>query len=772
MKRSRFALYALVLVLLCWTTALGQPGLTHAVPAAIEPGKTTDVTFFGSNLEGVARFWTSFPAKVQLAPGIDKNGTEAGKVTYRIKLADDAPVGIGAVRVATPKGASSLMLFMVDDLPSAVDNGANHSPTEAQEITLPVAVDGKYEAASFNYYKFTAEAGQRVSIETVARRLGSPLDPVIRLLDADGRELAYNDDDTSIGADSRLAYQFDAGGDYLIELRDIRYEGGDNHRYRLRVGQFPLISVPYPLGGQLGSEAEFSFIGPLVDGLEAQNILVPDHVVGDLIDLAVKYEGGAGSGLARAITSRLPERIEQEPNNQPDSATSIALPCAVSGRFESDKDRDYYEFEAKKGQAFTFTGLTRRLGSPSDLFMRLYKYDGSQVAEVDDTNMAEGKLGYTFPEDGTYRLMVEDLHLRGGPEHAYRVEIALTEKGFTLAVATDKITAPSDGSFATKVTCARQGYDGPIMLSLEGAGEDVQLERNIIAKGQKETNLLVTVPRQLKQGELFSTKLVGKATIDGKEVAVVASTSEALKKLWPQTLYWPPVLEGSIGLGIGPESPPLFALGVGAPVVTFPRLVGQAEFSVVALRIEKEYVAPLTLRVEGLPAGVSAEIKPVDKGQREYTVVLKGPTDLAEGRQTIRIVAFGEHKSRAQKVVLTSVPFQVITPVSVAIAPSGPIVAGKTQTVKVSVSRTPPAGGGDRPAIMLKWKNLPPGIFGPETVVLPAERDRVEVQLQLTAAADAKAGTYKDLTVVATTKVNGQDVTVESQPATLETEGS
>jgi hypothetical protein len=100
---------------------------------------------------------------------------------------------------------------MVDDLPSALDNSSNKTIATAQELALPSAVDGACEAESFDYYKFQGVAGQRVTAEVVARRLGYPLDPVLRLLDASGRELAYSDDAPGIGPVGRTTRERSQG---------------------------------------------------------------------------------------------------------------------------------------------------------------------------------------------------------------------------------------------------------------------------------------------------------------------------------------------------------------------------------------------------------------------------------------------------------------------------------------------------------------------------------------------------------------------------------
>src|SRR5207249_172983 len=128
--------------------------------------------------------------------------------------------------------------------PSIVESGENKTMTNAQQLKLPVAVDGASDELSFDYYKFTAKKGQRISFEIVAQRLGSRLDPVLRLLDAKGRELEYCDDDPGAGADSRFAHRFAAGGKYFLEIRDVNYQGGPQYFYRLRVGNLPAGGEP------------------------------------------------------------------------------------------------------------------------------------------------------------------------------------------------------------------------------------------------------------------------------------------------------------------------------------------------------------------------------------------------------------------------------------------------------------------------------------------------------------------------------------------------
>ena len=384
------------------------PTLSHALPAAVPPGKAVDVVLHGANLAGATSLWSSKPIASELTPGVDQNGKQPASVSYRLTVPPETPLGLVGIRVTTGNGVSNLRLLLIDDLASVVKAGNNKTLQTAQPLSVPAAVDGACDAESSDFYKITVAAGQRLSFDVFARRLGYPLDPMMRLLDASGRELAFSDDEPSSGADSRFSHTFVAAGDYYVELRDIRYQGGGNHRYRLRIGDFPLSTVPYPLAVQRGTSANVQLTGNSAETPVNVAVNMPTAVPGDRLNVSTALAPGQGSSWFTVLASDTPEQLEQEPNDSPEASTQVKLPGAIDGRFERRGDRDFYQFEAHKGDRFLFTGQTRSLGSPCDLFMRLYNAEGGVLAEADDTAGDEGVLNVSIPADGVYRLRVED----------------------------------------------------------------------------------------------------------------------------------------------------------------------------------------------------------------------------------------------------------------------------------------------------------------------------------------------------------------------------
>ena len=90
---KRFLLAALVIAASDGRLTLAQaPVVNYSVPAAVLVGQTSDITLMGGNLAAPTALWTNLPgAKIELAPGIDGNGTKADQVVYRCTLAANAP---------------------------------------------------------------------------------------------------------------------------------------------------------------------------------------------------------------------------------------------------------------------------------------------------------------------------------------------------------------------------------------------------------------------------------------------------------------------------------------------------------------------------------------------------------------------------------------------------------------------------------------------------------------------------------------------------------
>ncbi|MBS0204478.1 MAG: DVUA0089 family protein [Planctomycetes bacterium] len=129
---------------------------------------------------------------------------------------------------------------LVQPQPAIVEVEPNEL-AKPQVLALPTSVTGQIaQPRDVDTYQFTATKGQRLRFEVLARDLGSPLDPVLRLYDSAGKVLKEADDDGKQSADPDFEFTMPADGDYRIAVTDRFLHHGNRFFYLLT------ISPPQP----------------------------------------------------------------------------------------------------------------------------------------------------------------------------------------------------------------------------------------------------------------------------------------------------------------------------------------------------------------------------------------------------------------------------------------------------------------------------------------------------------------------------------------------
>ncbi len=213
----------------------------------------------------------------------------------------DTRPGGDAIRRATvgDDGPCTEVRYAVDALPESTESEPNDATGEAQEVTFPLIVNGRIERpGDVDMFRFEGQGGQEMVAEVYARRLNSPLDSVLRLVDSAGGEVALSDDhkDLEMGlvthqADSYVRVQLPQDGPYSVCLSDAQRQGGDAFAYRLHLRpaqpDFALRLVPSSVNVPAGRSATVTVHAVRKDGFE-----------GD-IDLALR-DAPAGFALSAA----------------------------------------------------------------------------------------------------------------------------------------------------------------------------------------------------------------------------------------------------------------------------------------------------------------------------------------------------------------------------------------------------------------------------------------------------------------------------------------
>lgn len=443
--------------------------------------------------------------------------------TVQIVLDADAPPGERELRLHTSAGLSSPLIFCVGQLPEfakpalrPIGEGAKRNSGRAAAeappttVTLPVTVNGQIAAGTTDRYRFRARRGQRLVAMVQARSLIPYLadavpgwfQATLRLTDAAGHEVAYDDDDY-FRPDPLLLYQVPRDGEYEIEIGDSLFRGREDFVYRISLGELPVITGVFPLGGAAGERISLELIGWNLPTLRL-SYDASDKKPG--VHSLVARKGTIASNPVPFAVGALPDSMEQEPNNEFASAQDVSLPALVNGRIVQSGDTDLFGFEGHAGDEVVAEVWARRLGSPLDSTLRLLDSAGTTVAAGDDvedkaagllTHHADSLLRATLPAEGRFFIQIADAQHKGGREYGYRLRISRPMPDFELRVVPSSVAVRPNGTFPLTVhVLRREGFSGEIALALQGAPPGFRLNQARIPGDKNEVKITISTPRR------------------------------------------------------------------------------------------------------------------------------------------------------------------------------------------------------------------------------------------------------------------------------------
>ncbi|GIW87965.1 MAG: serine protease [Isosphaeraceae bacterium] len=124
--------------------------------------------------------------------------------------------------------------FRLSSLDNVLEGEPNDSAEQATPFEPPRALNGIIErAGDQDFFRFTAKKGQVWDIQCYARRLRSPLDPVLHVMKLGGPYIAGADD--SVGPDSSIRFTAPDDGDYVVWVHDQLRQGGPAYVYRIEL---------------------------------------------------------------------------------------------------------------------------------------------------------------------------------------------------------------------------------------------------------------------------------------------------------------------------------------------------------------------------------------------------------------------------------------------------------------------------------------------------------------------------------------------------------
>ncbi len=593
----------------------------------------------------------------------------------RISVGPKVPVGLHDYRLRTP-GGTHVGVFHVGSLPRLTEVEPNSDLKHAQNITLPVMVDGVVENDDYDVFRFHAEAGQTLIFDVMATRAGSRLDSTITLLDEHGAELDFIDD-YYIHKDPYLSFAVKKTGDYFVRIAAAAepiatlLDGSRYSSYRLVAGALPHMLHVLPAGARRGAMNELKIAGLNLENIDrlvlgdslADGTVVAATAESLTIRMAVPASVAPGRYPLRAfagsfeaplqiqiVVSDLDEKLAA-PARSRENPQRITIPAAFSGVFDTKKARDFFSFDVRAGERLVFDVDSMKLGFLDDPLVAVYTPDGKLLASHDDRLQQNGDeppnldsyLVYTFEKAGRYIAMIRDCAERGNPNYVYRLAIHPGQPDFDLKSLTPELTLFRGRTVPLPVRVRRfGGWSTPVEVWADNLPPGVTSEKmtaepkDTIVKDNcaldrqldgTNVNLPLHIAADAPAGD-YPIRLYARGVMDGK---VVERTAEIL-------YWWEHV--GKVTGAV--EDQKLVATVTDLPAVVFeaPESLSVAQGKVARLRVQvRRYddgKSPLKIEPESPIEGVKFENNELPPGMVTAELKLTASSAFKPGRFKLR----------------------------------------------------------------------------------------------------------------------------------------
>ncbi len=725
-------------IVLASTSRAEPPGINGISPFGIQRGVATPVNVNGANLKSNPRLIAPFGFRIG-EPALP--GSDAANARFLLTVDGETPVGVYPVRMQTDEGLSNLFLFAVGQVGQVAEAEDNSTFETAQVIKAPVVVEGQASANDVDYFRFAGKKGQRIVVDAQCARIGSGVDPSIRLTTAGHAFVASAEDSPGLVTDARLFAVLPEETDYVIELSDSRYQGGGRPIYRLVVGELPAAEELYPIGGPSGETVGLELRGGTLDGMKVAGARLAR--TGGLPIFQARVGGFAGGldveSLPAMVVGDWPEI--REPADPKAGPVRAAAPVVLNGRIDPAGDEDRFILAVTPGQKLRMVVEAAEHGSALDGVLQVLDAKGNQLAQADDTSTAivpkpadpkkativspDPSLDFTVPAGQTEVILaLRDLSSRGGIGYPYRVVVTPAAPPFSVSLNEGQAGVPKGGTAAIGVSLVRKGYNGPITLRVENPPAGLTVRDGSIADGQTLGILSVSAS---------ADAAFGVTTLD---VVAEAGSPEAPGLVHATRTFvfaqQPPLTTNAM-TQVGFAVVPALALPVAIETPADPLEIAHGSGGPIPIKVVRAKDAEGALAVTALLLPPGLVVAPLTIGARDEAgnVSLNTTTDLPLGRLSVGLMAKGKIGGVERTIHAPAVTINVIKPAQVELATAAiEVKAGATVDLKGKVVRK----GAFKEPVTVKLNGLPAGLKA-DPVTLAADASEFTLKI----AADAKA---------------------------------
>jgi hypothetical protein len=357
----------------------------------------------------------------------------------KLKTVGNAPE-VQTVRVEKNGFFSNSRIFSVSPLPDTLEKEPNNLISKAFAVTNDTVINGTIgKPGDQDWFSFAGHKGDQKTIKIVARRLGSPLDARLTLLDAEQKVLASSDDAEDKGdglnthhADARIDFELSESGKYFVRLDDAQGKGGDEYAYRLMIAEeqpdFQLRIVP-------------------------SSLRIPREGTAIAAVHVIRYGGFTGEVRLSALDAPLGITLQRAVI--PEGAQSAQIIIAASQRAENQMTTLEIEGTANCGK-----GTVSRRAVPSEDMMQAFLYRHFVTAQkllVQVTEPDPVTIALRLPPGGAIRVRPDSeitlsamMTLKGAVQGS--VKLTLSDPPEWLTLATQSLGQQAGNEVVLKVS--------------------------------------------------------------------------------------------------------------------------------------------------------------------------------------------------------------------------------------------------------------------------------------------------------------------------------
>jgi len=449
----------------------------------------------------------------------------AEKVNVKITIDKNAIPGLRDLRLQSKKGISNKLSFEVGQYPNFCEQYISTQQNPNNLNALPSTLCGQIMPGERDYFSFKATQGMKLVAEVKGRQLVPYIadavpgwfQPVIRITNSAGKEIAYNDDYRN-SVDPVIITTIPATDTYTLCIYDAVYRGREDFNYRIQIGAIPFIENIYPCIGRINKNSKIKVFGVNID---SEIVTFKTKELG-ISTFVAKDNKGFISNLLPFYGISQSEEIDYKYKENKELFIGSLIFDTLNTSFQIKR----YLINANKNQNIAISLKARRLGSLFDGKMTLKNTSGKILLETDDvedpteglmTYHADPSLQFKAPETGFYVLEIEDVLGNFGSEYFYLIERVENFPTYNVFVSPANISIPKGGTALIKLDIeTKEKFTPEIDFSIKGLPKNFVISNNQMQQGLKSWEMSITAPENAKEGN-YKLEVVASSFLKGKQ---------------------------------------------------------------------------------------------------------------------------------------------------------------------------------------------------------------------------------------------------------------